>query len=113
MIFISEQHITCDVWVNNKVSRISWVYISTDYVLRRQLWADLIQVHTQNTPWVITGNFNAIIGIHEKLAGPSPLGISCDEFTAFSNICDLIHMDTNGAEFTWTNGRQGGGRTNI
>lgn len=66
LISISKQHITCDVWVNNRVSIILGVYASTDYVHRRKLWVDLIQVHTQNTPWVIIGDFNAIVGMHKK-----------------------------------------------
>lgn len=39
--------------------------------------------------------------------------ISCDEFNTFSDTCDLIHMDTDGAKFTWTNRRHGRCRIDI
>lgn len=62
---------------------------------------------------MVIGDFNAVIGSHEKRRGPPPLSISCDEFTAFTDMCDLIHMDIDGAEFTWTNGSQARSRINF
>lgn len=74
---------------------------------------DLLQIAIQNTPWFVIGDFNAVIGAHEKKSGPPPLNISCDEFVDFTNACDLIHIDTVGTKLTWTNGRKGRSRTDI
>lgn len=59
------------------------------------------------------GDFNAVLGAYEKRGRPPPLNIACDEFVAFTDSCDLIHIDTTGAEFMWTNGRKRRGRTDI
>lgn len=74
---------------------------------------DLVHVATQNIPWVAIGDFNAIVGSHEKRGRPSPLNISYNEFVAFTDACDFVHMDALGEEFTWTNGRKGRGHTDI
>ena len=46
---------------------IAGVYASTSYILRSPLWADLTML--QNTfvaPWIFVGDFNAVLGAHEK-----------------------------------------------
>lgn len=62
---------------------------------------------------MIIGDFNAIVGSHEKRGGPPPPNISCDEFVAFIDSCDFIHMDIVGAKFKWTNKRKGRSRADI
>lgn len=46
------------------------MYASTNYIERRQLWLDLIQVKSQNIPWVAIGDFDAVIKAYEKRGGP-------------------------------------------
>lgn len=103
------QQISLDAIFNNKVS----VYSCIDYVQRRVLWMDFTHIATQNIPWVSIRDLNVVVGDHEKKGGPSHLNISSDEFVAFTDVCDLIHMNTVAVEFTQTNGRKGRGCTNI
>lgn len=71
---------------------MSGVYASTNYVHRRQLWAYLVQVYMTQIPWVVIGDFNVVMV--EKSGGNLPTRLSCEEFKTFSNMCDLIHMDS-------------------
>lgn len=61
---------------------------------------DLTRIVTQNVPWVVMGDFNVVVGTHEKRGGTPPLSIPIDEFVAFTDSCDLIHMDTIGTDYT-------------
>lgn len=46
---------------------LEYIYASANYIHRRQLWAELKGL--QNfyvAPWIFVGDFNAILGAHEK-----------------------------------------------
>jgi len=88
---------------------IAVIYASTFYIIRRGLWSDLSSLlHDHLGPWMFVGDFNSIIGEQEKLGGRIPLHITCNEFLNWTNKHSLVHLDTNGARFTWSNNREGG-----
>jgi hypothetical protein len=87
---------------------IASIYASTYYLKRRQLWDDL--THLQGCfqgLWLYIGDFNVILGAHEKRSRRPPPSLSCDDFLYWSNANVLNHMPTLGSFFTWTNGRFG------
>jgi len=53
-------------------------------------------------------DLNSLLGAHERLGGKTPLKIACFEFSNWTNLNALIHLETNGVRFTWTNRREGG-----
>lgn len=55
---------------------------------------------------VFCWDFNCVLGSHEKRGGGPPHQLACDEFAAFTNATNPIHMHTQGDEFTWSNGRE-------
>lgn len=112
MILNIAQQVPVDMIFNTRVSKISGVYANPSYWERRLLWSDSIRARTQNITWVVIGDFNAVMGAHKK-GGHLPPIMSCDEFIAFSDTSDLIHMDKEGAQCMWTNGRQGRSHINI
>lgn len=57
-------------------------------------------------PWYYIGDFNAIIGSHEMRGSHLPFQASCAEFKQWSDSCNLIHLETVGAQYTWSNGRK-------
>jgi hypothetical protein len=58
-------------------------------------------------PWVCIGDFNTTLGSHEVRSNHVPAKLPMDEFAAWSDSINLLHLPTKGTQFTWINGRQG------
>lgn len=84
------------------------IYASTVYTSRRDIWLLLTKLLNDHPgKWLFIGDFNCVLGAHERLSGRLPLHISCAEFMNWSKTNSLLHLDTHGARFTWTNQRDG------
>jgi len=108
VIFVSDQCIALELSCFQSTVYIAAIYASNYYLTRRQLWADL--THLQGCfqgPWLFIGDFNAILGAHEKRGRRPPPTLSCEDFLNWSNANLLNHLPTSGSFFTWTNGRFG------
>jgi hypothetical protein len=95
--------------VNLNKFYVAAVYASTAYLQRRYLWYDLS--HLQNlyvSPWIFVGDFNAVLGAHEKRGRRPPPRISCEDFLSWSNAHSLSHLPTTDVQLSWNNGRLGG-----
>lgn len=85
----------------------SAVYACTTHILRRELWSKLTLLQQRNPgPWCFIGDFNAILGDNEKRGGNLLSRMSCEEFQAWTDSCNLTHLLTKGVEFTWINKRR-------
>ncbi|XP_062014240.1 uncharacterized protein LOC133730715 [Rosa rugosa] len=83
-----------------------FVYAATTSVARRPLWSAIEQIKTSfSGPLLLVGDFNAILGAHEKTGGRLPTRVSCDDFQHMVDVCHLTQIDLKGSPFTWTNGR--------
>jgi len=109
VISCTSQQITVQSTMDGMVCNVSFVYASTSHVIRRDLWRDLQTLSTHH-PWLVLGDFNAVTGAHEKMGGNLPSRISCDEFCSMidSCSCNLLHIDSVGSRFTWSNKRDTG-----
>jgi len=108
VIFVSDQCIALEISCYQSTVYIAAVYASTYYLHRRQLWDDL--THLQGCflgLWLFIGDFNAILGAHEKRGRRPPPSLSCEDFLNWTNANILNHLSTLGSFFTWTNGRFG------
>lgn len=106
VISVSNQFIAISLLWDGHVIYVATIYACTTYILRRALWFDLANLQqSYSGPWLFIGDFNAVLGAHEKRGGNLPLDISCEEFKAWSDSCFLTHIETKGAQFTWNNGR--------
>jgi len=106
VIFVSSQCLVLEYICRDTKLYIAGIYASTSYLQRRTLWADLTRL--QNSlmgPWIFMGDFNAILGAHEKRGRRLPPSLSCNDFTSWTNANLLLHLNTNGVQFTWNNGR--------
>ena len=110
LVSASAQQVSLSVMIHNTTCFFSMIYASTTVFSRRQLWRELHLLNCQG-PWCCMGDFNAVLGAHEKTGGRPPPTISCDDFLSFTNDADLHHLPTSGSFLTWTNGRRG--RNNI
>jgi len=51
------------------------------------------------------GDFNAVLGAHEKRGRRLLPSISCTDFLSWTNANILLHLNINGVQYTWNNGR--------
>ena len=79
--FVSDQCITLEISCYQSTVYIVVVYANNYYLRRRQLWADLthLQGYFQG-PWIFIGDFNAVLGAHEKRGRRPPPNLSCADF---------------------------------
>jgi len=95
VIFCSNQCISLEVTWQQSTVYIAAVYANTSYLNRRQLWADL--THLQECfqgPWLFIGDFNVVMGAHEKRGRWPPFTVSCLDFGSWSNANLLTHLPT-------------------
>ncbi|KAL6124854.1 hypothetical protein ACLB2K_077362 [Fragaria x ananassa] len=104
---ILDQQISLQVTLDSVVTVFTAVYAKTTMIQRRALWLDLANVMSRfvHGPWLVVGDFNAVLGSNEKKGGAHVCARSCEEFQAMSDICQLVHIDTKGAQFTWARRR--------
>jgi len=101
-----EQCIVLSCVSDNTIVYVASIYAHTNYVNRKALWEELsVLLSTYSRPWLLLGDFNSILGAHEKYRGRAPLNASCSDFTHWSNFNSLIHLDTKGARYTWSNNK--------
>lgn len=48
---------------------LSGLYARMEYRDRRVLWSEISKIVTQGLPSLVVGNFNCIMGAHEKIGG--------------------------------------------
>ena len=106
MISSSSQHMFVQFSVGGIAHGLIFVYAATTSVARRPLWSAIEQIKTSfSGPLLLVGDFNAILGAHEKTGGRLPTRVSCDDFQHMVDVCHLTEIDLKGSPFTWTNGR--------
>ncbi|XP_062011846.1 uncharacterized protein LOC133728442 [Rosa rugosa] len=106
MISSSSQHRFVQFFVGGIAHGLVFVYAATTSVAHRPLWSEIEQINTSfSGPLLLVGDFNAILGAHEKTGGRMPTRVSCDDFQHMVDVCHLTQIDLKGSLFTWTNGR--------
>ncbi|XP_020243219.1 uncharacterized protein LOC109821445 [Asparagus officinalis] len=103
----SDQQITCAIKsLDGRLDCvISSVYGFNQTEGRKELWADLIQIQEiiGNVPWLICGDFNAMIDKDDKLGGAVLSDSDTRDFNNCIKDCHLNHMKTLGFFYTWNN----------
>lgn len=92
-----------DNFIPNKYFLIFFVYGSPDRSKRISLWEGLKAFSpTQPIPWLIMGDFNAILSPEDKKS-PYTIGKRCISFGKFDS-CELQDIGFCGPPFTWQKG---------
>jgi len=108
IIFVSSQCIVLEILFQQTTIYVAGIYASTSYLSRCHLWADLTRViGMYHGLWLFLGDFNAVLGAHEKRGRRPPPSLSCMDFLHWSNANLLSHLPSFGSFFTWSNGRLG------
>lgn len=80
------------------------VYGSSQAKNRMELWSELsIIAPNVNDPWIVGGDFNAILYKEEKCGGARK-AIGCKKFGAWMKDCAMEDMGFVGSKFTWKRG---------
>jgi len=101
VIFVYSQCIILEVSCHQTTVYVAAVYASTSYSTRHQLWHDLtLMLGRYHGPWFFLGDFNVVLGAHEKRGCQTPPSTSCMDFLHWSNANLLSHLPSFSSFFT-------------
>ncbi|XP_063950151.1 uncharacterized protein LOC135152905 [Daucus carota subsp. sativus] len=89
----------------------SIVYAANDHVIRRDLWHSLCSYSmlTATSPWVVMGDFNAMLSDSEMQGGVDSRSPAVQEFKDCVNYIEVQDIVYSGIHFTWTGAPHGVG----
>ncbi|GAA0163203.1 hypothetical protein LIER_19125 [Lithospermum erythrorhizon] len=88
-----------------KLYFITVVYAVCNIPERRVLWEALYDLKKCFSPWIVMGDFNALISGDERIGGNVPDPISMFDFSQCIKDCQLLDAGFVGSKYTWTNGK--------
>ena len=103
IIFSSSQVLVIKVSWLQRDFLLAFIHAHADYICRRDLWRDLLLL--PNTPLLLVGDFNAVIGAHERSNGTPPVRLETMDFRSFINDGEFLSIPSSGCFFTWSNRR--------
>ncbi|GMJ06052.1 hypothetical protein HRI_004274400 [Hibiscus trionum] len=81
------------------------VYASPQAHYRRHLWDQLDELNPgDESPWLIGGDFNALLHLEDRRGGQSGRNYVCRKFQNFVFSCALQEVEFKGSKFTWSRG---------
>lgn len=89
---------------------VSGVHASVNMVQRRFLWSEMQMISDFKKPWIVSGDFNAVLSVEDKIGGRSPSKRVRLDFNECVDQCQLIQAPKNGLDFSWSNCQQGNKR---
>ncbi|GAA0154891.1 hypothetical protein LIER_43298 [Lithospermum erythrorhizon] len=88
-----------------KMYYITVVYVVCNIPERRVLLDALFNLQNISTPWMVMGDFNALVSGDERIRGNSPDPLSMSDFSQCIQDCHLLDVGFVGSKYTWTNGK--------
>lgn len=106
----SKGHIDCIPHFNQNIWRFTVFYGNPLVAWRNYSWDLLRRISTipelMGLPWLVGGDFNAIMFVHEKKRGSSCIHSQMSGFRKVMEDCGLNDLMFVGDKFTWFNKRQ-------
>lgn len=105
---VHSQHISCKATSLRAQLHffVSFVYASTNYIERRDLWNDLFLVNSNlpdtNSPWALSGDFNVCLKLEEASNAPNVISIEMRDFIEAVEELDVFDLSYSGKLFTWS-----------
>ena len=97
----SDQEITLDFANQTNEFCVTFVYASVLPNSRRGLSDHMRRLSSSQKPWMTMGDFNAVLGAHDKMGGNLCNTRSCEYFALMIDDCNLEVLNTTGSQFTW------------
>ncbi|XP_026442291.1 uncharacterized protein LOC113341748 [Papaver somniferum] len=89
---------------------VSGVHAHVKVVQRRFLWSEMQIISDLKRPWIILGDFNAVMSDEEKVGGRLLNRNAMLEFNECINQYELLNAPKTGLQFSWSNCQQGNKR---
>ncbi|XP_039130843.1 uncharacterized protein LOC120267217 [Dioscorea cayenensis subsp. rotundata] len=87
---------------------LSVIYNSQVISYHRLLWRTLAGVNNIHLPWLLAGDFNAVLSVHDFKGGTSnSYDYKSRLFSNFVNSANLLDLGFVGSRFTWCNNQVG------
>lgn len=84
------------------------IYNSNSFQGQRRLWYELSGMNSLNLPWILMGDFNAVVSQEEHHGGAHYYyrrkALAFSDFIATNNLLDVNYV---GSQYTWCNNQQG------
>ncbi|XP_050222570.1 uncharacterized protein LOC126672659 [Mercurialis annua] len=107
----TDQYILGEIQCEGKKFTCTFVYGLNDAINRRVLWSNLVsQSRNVDNPWIVLGDFNAIIKDSERCGGNLACVNDCEEFKRCLEESKLVELKWRGNMYTWTNNQSGDNR---
>ncbi|KAJ6904458.1 hypothetical protein NC652_022464 [Populus alba x Populus x berolinensis] len=107
----SPQWLTCETTSlsTNATLKISFIYGYNTPAERTLLWQYICQESSQSTsiPWILMGDFNAIIRPADRHGGDITWHHHLDDFNDCIQQSQLLQVPYSGLKYSWHNGQQG------
>ena len=104
--------LTCEITTltSNTIFSVTFIYAYNTPAERTSLWRYIGQESRKNssTPWVLMGDFNAIMRPGDRKGGDETWHNYLDEFSECIQQAELIQIPYMGLKFSWHNGQKGG-----
>ena len=99
------------IWVVNGGRRFKCTFISgyNERNGREEMWRDMRRLTINDDPWIILGDFNAILSIDDRLGQPVRAREIEDMKTCMAH-CHMMEVKVCGQFFTWNNKQEGSDR---
>ncbi|KAJ9541721.1 LOW QUALITY PROTEIN: hypothetical protein OSB04_028227 [Centaurea solstitialis] len=99
------QVVHCVVRMKNDQNNLylSIVYGANDLMVRRQLWSSIRKhkVLIGSQPWIVMGDFNAMLFPHDGLGGSSRRDCAMEDFSACVADVELMDVRYSGIQYSW------------
>ncbi|KAJ6397264.1 hypothetical protein OIU84_020266 [Salix udensis] len=107
----SPQWITCDALsLKTQISaKLTFIYGHNNPSDRKPLWDYIVRTSPlySNCPWILMGDFNAVLQPHNRSGGDSRWLGHHNDFHNATHQAQLFTLPFTGMSFTWTNGQRG------
>lgn len=104
---VEEQFIHCDLLsMDHKIHfDCSFVYGLNTVELRGPLWDQLSTINTQHLPWLLTGDFNAVLSTLDRVNGAEVTTHETRDFQQFVDTIGVFEVKSKGSYYSWTKGQ--------
>ncbi|XP_057248909.1 uncharacterized protein LOC130590477 [Beta vulgaris subsp. vulgaris] len=99
-------HTIVEVVNGGRTFKCTCIYGFNEKKGREELWSDLRQLATNDEPWIIMGDFNALMSIEDRLGQPVRTR-EIEDMKACMIDCKLMEVKVSGQFFTWNNKQEG------